>query len=297
MAVTLQDQVVKLIPSKALQSAIEKDCFHCSDSTLLSIIFDYAPDFYSRIEYMKQALKSFTGEIKNYTERLIDIQYQMRDAFFQKTPGTVYELHIKKTPDAYDETYLCESFESAMEMIPLFFQEYECKECAETRYEIVKRHIFSGGGEKFSEDDLGEAVFLPGGILHSVSMYMYEYRAEDCGEDHDCLHCNRPCVLCNQPLFPCFVSDREVVEYLEYGGEKSYGIVLLENNAQTSDYYIIPLDSERIRYHDFENTFYSHTHVASPLVEKSSPDKLPVKMRDDYFAYLEYLNSHNETST
>lgn len=287
MSNSLQEQIVQLIPSESLKHAIKETGYQLSDIALLATVFNCAPDFDSRINLIQSIQNSFTGEIKAYAARLISVQRQMREAFTRSEPAAVFELHIKETPDAYDETYLCGSFEVAMKMIPLFYQEYDRSETSLSRYRIVKRRVFSGsGGEVFAEDHLGEAVILPGAILYSIEME--GYRAEDC--DGLCLECNRYSIFCNDIPYPCFTEDGDVVEYQQYDGSKKYGVVHQWSSEPTGDYYIIPLDGERIRYHDFANACYSHEHIAAYFVEKASPNVLPDKMKEDYLAYLEYIN-------
>lgn len=135
----LQRRIVSLIPSTSLKNRIKLTNHRFSDADLLSIAYRYAPDFDARIELLQMLEQHFTGELRDYTSRLIQVQRQMLEVFGEPTENAVFELHIKDTPDAYDERYLCKSFDAAFRIIPLFFKEYDCEENALTRYTIVKR--------------------------------------------------------------------------------------------------------------------------------------------------------------
>lgn len=290
MSDSLQDRVVNLIPSKDLRDAISENGYVLTDIALLAAVFHCAPDFASRIEYLRMLESAFTGAIKTYTARIIETQHQMLDAFLNNADGAAFELHIKETPDAYDETYLCSSFDAALKMIPLFYQEYNCKENPSSRYRIVKRRIFSSGaGEAFSEDYLGEAVLLPGEVIYSVDMD--GFCAEDC--DGLCLDCGRYCVRSQEIPYPCFTSHGDVVKYRRHDGAEGFGVVLQWDDAPAGECYIIPLDSEQIRYHDFKNAHHSHEHIPSVFVSKIAADCLPDEMQKDYLAYFAYLQENS----
>ncbi len=286
MSNSFHDKVVQLIPSKSLRDKIKETDYHFSDLSLLAIIFNCSKNFDSRIALLKYFQSNTTGEIKDYAERIVQTQLQMRDAFISNDSGSVYELHIKETPDAYDETYLCSSFEAAIKMISLFYKEYETEETSLVRYKIVKQRVFSvSDGEAFAEDELGEAVLLAGNILYSVEMY--GYNAEKC--DDSCCDCTQLCIRSHDIEFPCFTEDKDIVEYIESNGSRKFGINCQWDNEPGSECYIYPMDSEQIRYHDFENVFYSHEHIPAPLVEIIDPETLPPKAKEDYFAFLKFL--------
>jgi len=287
---SLHDCIVNLIPSKDLRYAIKEKGYLLSDIALLSTVVHCTLDFASRIEYLRMLESAFVGEIKAYTTRIIESQLQMREAFLKQESGVVFELHIKETPDAADETYLCSSLDAAMAMIPLFYREYDSEENDSSRYHIVKRRVFSADkGELFSEDYLGDAVFLPNRTMYSV--HVDAFCAEDC--DYSCLDCNRYCVHCDRIQYPCFTSHGDVVKYREIDGSASYGVVLQWDDAPTNECYVIPLDSEYIRYHDFKNAHNSHKHVLSVFVEKVTVDCLPSAMQDNCLAYLAFLSENS----
>ena len=284
---SLQDRIIELIPSKELQNAIKEKEYHLSEIALLATVYHCAPDFSSRIAHLRLLESAFTGQIKAYTARIIETQHQMLHAFLKNEPGAIYELHIKETPDSYDERYLCSSFDAAMKLIPMFYQEYNSKENPSSRYRIVKRRVFSAKvGETFSEDFLGDADLLPNGVIHSVNVDGF------CPEDCDglCLDCDRYCVRTQEIPYPCFTNHADAVKYRKYDGSSCFGIVLQWDDAPTNECYVIPLDSEQVRYRDYENAHCAHEHIPVYFVEKISPECLPDGMQQDYFAYAAYLN-------
>ena len=292
MIKSLYDELIELIPSESLKKAIKDNKSILSDITLLSIAYKCAPDYETRLKYLVLLCDQFTDKMKQYAESLITSERKMLKGFYEDYPDAVFELHIKDSPNSYDEKYLCASIESALKMIPMYYKEYDCTENELSRYKIVKRRVFVGtDAEPFSEDWLGEAVFLPGNILYSVDAE--EYRLDD-NCSHDCLECEG-CLDCNTGEYPCFTKNGDVVEFIDLLDlSKHFGVVLQNGNDSVNELYIIPLDSERIRYHDFENVFYAHEHCYAPFVEKICPDQLPEKIRKDYFAFLQYINNEKQ---
>ena len=289
MIKSLYDQVIELIPSNSLKSAIKENQFSLSDITLLSTAYRCAPDYETRLKYLEQLRDQFTGNIKQYCESIIVSEQKMLKGFYEDYPDAVFELHIKETPKSYDEKYLCTSIDSALKLIPMFYKEYDCNETDSARYKIVKRRVFSSAdNEQFSEDWQGDAVFLPGNVLYSIDAE--EYRLEE-NCSHDCFECDGCCLDSIAVEYPCFTMNGDAVEYIDLlDWSKHYGVVLQNDNESLNELYIIPLDSERIRYHDFENVFYAHEHCYAPFVEKISPDQLPEIIRKDYFAFLQFIN-------
>ena len=173
-------------------------------------------------------------------------------------------------------------------MIPLFYQEYDsAKETDRSRYEITKRRIFSGrDGEVFSEDELGSLTLLPGARVYSVELYSMSTAPESCGGE--CLNCALPCVTAHEVLFPCFTKNGDAVRYTDRSGAVSYGVVLQEDERPCADCYLIPLNSDVMYYHDFENVHNAHQHIPAPLVEPIAPEELPERMKKDFEAFRSY---------
>lgn len=284
----LQKQILSLLPSEKLKNEIANNGWCFSDRDLLAIAWHYAPDFDTRIDLLRRLEQQTEGDLKTYIRRIVETQRQMLAEFKRSDDRTVFELHIKDTPDAYDERYLCSSFEAALKMIPLFYQEYDsAKETDRSRYEITKRRVFSGrDGELFSEDELGSLTLLPGARVYSVDLYSMSTTPAPCGGE--CLNCVLPCVTAHEVLFPCFTKNGDAVRYTDRSGAISYGVVLQDDNRPCADCYIIPLDSDVMYYHDFEDIHNAHQHIPSPLVEPIAPEELPERMKNDFEAFLSY---------
>ena len=283
----LQKRIVSLIPSTSLKKQIKLTNHRLSDEDMLSIAYHYATDYDTRIELLQMLEQHFTGELRDYTARLIQVQRQMLEAFLTPEDNTVYELHIKYTPDTYDERYLCKSFDAALRIIPLFFKEYDCEENELTRYTIVKRRILSEEAD-FSEDELGELVMLAGIRIYSVNIWSFDHKAEACSGQ--CFGCNRPCADVHETNFPRFIQHGDAVKILDFSGKESYGIAFMLDNSPCSEcYYVIPLDSDAVRYHDFTNIHDAHQHIPAPLTERIEEQDLPEEMREDYKACLQYI--------
>ena len=288
MTDSLYNRVMSLIPSGSLKKQISLSGFHASDQDLLSIVWNNAPDYETRLALLRELEQSFSGEIKEYTSRLIHRERQMLESFITPEENAVYELYIKETPHAYEERYICRSYEDALRMIPLFYQEYGGTENASSRYRIEKRRILSEE-TGFSEDALGDMYLHPGMKIYSVSVYAFDFQAEEC-EGVDCEDCHKPCKNHNV-RFPLFARHGDAVRCRYWGesAEEEYGIVLVEEDAPCVDYYVIPLDSNSIRHHDFINIYDAHRHVPAPLMERIEPDTLPGKMKKDYLACRQYV--------
>ena len=293
MTETLQNEIISLIPSESLKAQIRLSGTRFSDDDLLAIAYQYAPDFDSRIEWLQRLEVCFTGELREYTSRLIRGQQRMLESFTAPDENAVFELHIQETPDAYDERYICESYDAALRMIPLFYREYEfARETDVTRYTIVKRRVLS---EKtgFSEDSLGEMELLPGLKVYSAVVWADEFGAEGCHNDDytdwDCEACGKPCARNREIFFPPFAGHGDAVRCTNYSGKKTYGIVLADTDRHGMEYYVIPLDSVPVARHDFINIYDAHMHVPAPRVERIEADSLPETMREDYRACRQYL--------
>ena len=282
----LQSRIVSLIPSTSLKNQIRLINHRLSDADLLSTAYRYAADYDARVELLQMLEQQLTGDLRDYTSKLIHVQRQMLEVFLKPEDNTVYELHIKDTPDAYDERYLCKSFDAAIRIIPLFFQEYDCEENSLTRYTIVKRRVLSEEAD-FSDDELGELVMLAGMRVYSVNMWSFDHQAEECAGQ--CLNCNSPCADCHETIFPQFIQHGDAVKFYDLSGKESYGIALAFNNLPCSEYYVIPLDSDAVRYHDFDNIHDAHQHIPAPLTERIEEAALPEEIRADYKACLKYI--------
>ena len=288
----LYDRILSLLPSADLREAIRRTGYRLPDGDLLVIAWRYAPDYDARIALLRELGEGMEEEYRAYVSQILDTQREMLDGFSRQEEGTVYELFIKETPDACDEGTLCRSYEEALRMIPLIYQEYPfCKEGEETRYRVVKRRILSDQ-TGFLDDEMGQVRLLPEKKLYDVDLYALNNRPEEC--EGGCVSCEFPCPDCHDVLFPTFVRHGEAVKYKRdpFLGGQAFGIVFDLGEDAAADCYVIPLTSDAVRYHDFENIHNAHQHIPAPLVERIEPSALPEKLRADYEACRQYLLEH-----
>jgi len=287
MTNSIKDKVLSLLPSKALKNKIKELNHQFTDIELMQIAFLYAQSFDERIELLKEIQSEADVELQEYIRKLTERQYMVLEEFKKNEAGTVYEVHIKEKSDTYEESYLCDSYESVLAIIPEFYKEYENEEPDGVRYKIFKRRLFSGKADDFFEKEYISKMYMRSkGVIRSVESFILS----EC--DGVCMECDRICVTKDDVMYPRFVSDKEVVEFEDYDGRKRYGVVSQDDCEAVDEYYVYSLDSEQIIYHDFENLFYAHEHIPAPLVEKIDFETIPEKMKNDYFAYLEFIKEN-----
>ena len=286
-------RIIALIPSESLKTKIAETGYVPCYFDMLAIAFAYAPDFATRLALLDELKSELPPDLSEYAGRLIDHQLAMLEAFKKPEPQTIFELHIKEDPDAFDERYICGSYEAALIIIPLFYQTYELEEAETVRYRIVKRRVYNGGeDEDFEEDDLGELEMISGMRIKTAELYSFAPAEKDC--TGECYDCSELCVRARgmDIEFPCFIRHGDAVRCVEpYSGEAGFGIALQPNEKPCAEYYVIPLDSDRIMRRDFDNMHDAHEHIPAPLAERITADDLPEGLRSGYFACREFLKT------
>ena len=288
------DKIIELLPSKDLKKKIKQTNHQFKENELLQIIYNYAPDFNTRIELMKEFSGIASSDISTLAKLYIEYERDIFNQFIEPNEGFVYELSIKETPDSYEEKYLCSSYEAALECIDKFYEEYadvDAKERNETKYEIVKRKVFSIK-DSFEEDAYWSCEL---GTNKTV-LKIYDCKSSsDCDFDNLCSDCNQVCIhRCDDVLFPCFAYNYAIIKYSDHKGKECFGvnICLHECDGFASELYIIPLNSSVIKEHRFEDSFNVHQHIELPLANLVMPDELEETMRNNYFDFVEYLRTH-----
>ena len=287
----IQKRIVSLIPSETLRHEIREKRYALSEADLLLIAFRYAPDQDTRLQLLRELSPMLSDELKAYAERVIKLQGRMLAEFVESADDAVFELHMQDSPDAYDDRYLCRTYDAAIHMIALFYEKYGGKEHPSSRYRIVKRRVLSSSSA-FSEDEIGWLVLLPGSKIHSVRLYTYDHRAEKC--DGQCFRCEKCCVACSELAFPPFTKHGDAVRIIRPSGQEAFGIVCMFNDSSCSDLYVIPLDCEAVRSHEYANIHHAHEHVPLPQAERIEAEELPEKMREDYYSCLCFLRGQNQ---
>lgn len=291
------DEIVELLPSKDLKAKIRESGYAFSELDLLQIIYGFAPSFEKRLVLLERFARVSSPEIARCVELYSEWQMRLFQLFCEESDGYIYELHIKEQPDAYDERYICSSYEAALKYIDLYYGEYGdvgSEESEKTRYKIVKRRIYTGDeAQGFCEDEMAVCVLGAHKTVLSVSdtrqWTPYDDYKGEC--DGDCMDCTKVCPWrADEILFPCFTHDRDAVSYTDHDGNTHFGICFQKDESPMDYLYIIPLDSNALRYHAFDEDLQAHEHIFAPLVEVVPLGALDEKMRADYWAYLKHLD-------
>ncbi|MGM9637147.1 MAG: hypothetical protein ACI3YK_04075 [Eubacteriales bacterium] len=287
----MDDVIIELLPSQSLKNKIRKENYRFSEIDLLNIIYGYAPTFDRRTELLHDFSGTASPEIAQCAREYAEWQQRVFKCFCEESDGCIYELHMKVTPDECDERSICASYEAALNRIDWFFDEYHTKETEKSGYKIVKRRIYTGNaGQAFDNDRAGECLLGPNKVVLSVDDDRQPSPYADC--NGICMDCSRICPHCyDEILFPCFTHDRDIVKYTDYEGREHFGVCFQKDEEPTDSIYIIPLDSDPIRYHAFDKDFYSHEHILPPFVTLADWHELSEQMQKDYTAYMAYLDS------
>ena len=291
----LTDEIIDLLPSKSLKRKI-KDCnYTFSEANLFRIIFYYAKEFDERIELMERFAAQATADVAAYARECIRWQKEILAQFMEAEAGIVYELEIS-CGGGWEETFICSTFDAAMKMINLFYDEYGdlgAVETDQTRYTLVKRRIYDGDPERaYCEDQEAICILGAGKKVLTVDDFRLSNSDPEC--DGVCLHCVKLCIH-HDLHFPCFWKELDVVRYTAANGKVRYGICLQSEEYDPCQFvYVIPLDCEAMRYHAFAKVHRFHDHIAPPLLEIVSAEELDEQMWQDCQAYLEYLIANED---
>ena len=288
-------EIINLLPSSDLKAKIKETGHQFTEGDLLQIIYNYAPTFDEKLSMLERFSKIASSDVAALAKSYVEYEKNNFNSFMEETPGFVYELHIKDTPDSYDECYICASYKAALVCIDRFYEEYasvDAKETEKTKYTITKRKIFFEQN-KFEEDTFGQCILGANKVILEIS----DYRASsDCESDTLCSECKEICPYrCDELKFPCFARNHAIVKYLDYEGKEQFGVSLcLDNHCDglEEEFYVIPLDSSAIREHRFDDNFYEHQHIPLPLATLATPEDLNETMRKNYFAFVRYLEAN-----
>lgn len=287
------NEIIELLPSTELKAKIKEINHQFKENELLQIIYRYAPTFDKRIDLLERFSSIAKSDVRALAKTYIKYEQESFSRFIEASEGFIYELCIKYTPDAYEEKYLCSSYQAALVCIDRFYEEYadiDTKETPKSRYRIIKRKIFSEN-DIFDEDTYATCVLGANKTVLEVSDYR---NPDDCDSEIVCSGCKEICPRrCDNISFPCFVHNYAVIKYQDYKGLEHFGVnICLENcDGMANELYVIPLDSYEIREHRFDADFFDHEHIELPLATLASPDDLDETMRKSYFDFVEYWSS------
>ncbi len=290
--VDFQKIVVEHIKSVSLKKAVEKEQTVFQPVELLKIIYDFVEKYDSRLFLLKTMLSVVDDEnICSYINFLIDELESGLQQLQCNVPDYVFELHIKNTPDAFDERYICKSFSSAVSLIDEFYNEYSLKPDVSAKYEIVKRKVYDSDKDKFGEDFAGSCTLNRNKEICGMTVRS-ERNFHNC--DGMCFKCERLCMTNTDIRFPAFVGYKDLVRYRDTDGSIHYGVNWDNVGFQGEEGYIIPLDSFALMYRNFDKAHDFHKHIPYPFVDKAELSDLTDENRAVYNEYVAYLEKNEE---
>ena len=285
--VDLHNIVIQKLKSESLKNAIEKENVVFAPIELFKIIYEYIERYDDKISLLKQMLLVIDDEeIIAYTRYIIGWLEGNFYEFKSNSTDCIFEIHIKESPETGVESYICNSFCSAINLIAEYYKKYDFRPNVRAKYEIVKRKIYDSDISVI-EDFIGSCTL--------------DYQKNICDvcfrEDPDyykcdgvCFECDRICITNIDINFPVFTGFKDLVKYQDYNRGIKYGICWDEPEFQGEECYIIPLDSFALRYHNFDKAHDFHKHIPYPYVEKADESDLTNEDKNIYREYLLYLD-------
>lgn len=288
-------EIIELLPSPDLKAKIKETDHQFNENELLRIIYLYAPTFEIRLKMLSEFAEFASDNTKALAKAYIEFEKEKLKRFTEKSDVFVYELHIKETPESFDECYICSSYSDALACIDRFYEKYAnvCKKVNEyTGYTITKRKVFSEL-EAFEEDTYAECVL--DGNKSVLKIFDYRHSA-DCESEIMCSECDKICPYrYDTLLFPNFVKDKDIIKYCDHEGKTVYGICLFNNDDFTDEFFVIPMEAPAVRDHAVGNDseFNYHVHVNAPDAVIATAEELDEITRRNYFDFIEYLNTRS----
>ena len=292
----MTNEIINLLPSEHLKDKI-RECGHIfSETELLYIISLYAPNFDKKLEMLSRFAGIAAPEVADAARKFIGFYQAHHDAFFTKNDGAVFKVKIWQDtiPGQFepDFDFIAASFESALIGIDRYYREYEETETDKARYKIIKTHLFTGDENEADEfpDYLGECWLGTGKVLLEVDDESVTY---DFPDDDEAI---APYNAYFQLAVPDIHHNRDIVLYEKGIKGIGFGVLLEHVPEDLSSYtYVIPLDSRYLTARNFAEAWRDHDHpYAHSIIKTVTPDELPENMRENYFAYMKYLDEHPE---
>lgn len=282
---SLQDEIISCLWSAGLKRHIREIGYTFTDTELLGIAYRHAPNFDERLRLLQ-----LLADTSDHACRCIAWQQQCLEQFRRLDDHEIYELRIQD-PEYCEDRYLCASFDTALELIDRYREEYDfAPETPVSRYVIEKRKI-NQPGQPFREEDPVTCTLGAGKVLLWVDAPGRETENGPCPSG--CADCTNLCMRNLDVRFPSHLSDRAVVRYRLRDGSLHYGIHLTSVPDEITDsYYIIPLDGEMLRCGSMDEFWdiHDHEHIPCPDVDAVPISQLPSELRESYDAFLAWLD-------
>ncbi len=291
----MTNEIINLLPSEKLKDKIREAGHIFTETELLYIISLYAPTFDKKIEMLSRFAETASPAVADAAMRFIKFYKAHYDAFFTKNNGAVFKVKIWRDniPEKFepDFDFLAASFEAALAGIDKYYPEYEETETEKARYKIIKTHLFTGNEGKDYEfiDYQGECWLGAGKVLLEVDDESVPYEFSD---DNDSISPYNAYDL----EVPDFLCNRNIVLYEIGNKTERFGVILEHIPEPLSNFlYAVPLDSKYMLTRNFADAWRDHNHpYAHSIIRVVTPEELPEDMRENYFAYMKYLDEHPE---
>ena len=273
----LQQEILSCIWSTDLKNYIKEHNYTFSSTELLSIAYYYAPTYAERLR-----LADYAPDVSDFAVQCIRFQDDCLEQFCQHRDNEVYELRIKDDPDAYEERYLCASYQTALDMIDGFYQKYDFASEKDTvHYVIAKRKVLQAT-DAFQEDDLQECELMAGKVLISAEIW--------CDE-------NDPKNEMADVEFPSFIPHLSAVRYKKGDSSICRGVCLAGDTFPSDSCYVIPLDDEMLKSRDHEKHlgYHCHEHIPGPNIEVLPVEDLTDEEKSDYFAFVQFWKKREQS--
>ena len=277
----LQQEVLSCVWSADLKNYVQKHNYIFRSTELLSMAYHFAPTFSERLRLL-QLLADFAPEVSEFAARCVRFQNDCFAQFCQHGENEVYELRIKEEPDAYEERYLCASYQAALDMIDGFYREYDFAPKKDTaRYVIAKRKVLQSE-DAFQEDTLQECELGAGKILISAEIWREENDPKNEMEDVE---------------FPSFIPHLSAVRYRKGDNSICRGVCLAGDTFPSDSCYVIPLEDEMLKSRDHEKHLGSHwhEHIPGPNIEVLPVEDLTDEEKSDYVAFVQFWKKREQS--
>ena len=279
--IDIQQQIVSWFWSESLKKHITETGHVFSDEELLGLVWQFVPEYQERLRLFGLIAEHIPA-VSEHARLCINLMETSLSRFQHCEAGEVYELRITDQDDP-EERYLCDSFDTALQMIDKFWEEYDfCHETPTTEYTIVKRSILRGD-EAFREDELGRCELGPGKVL--LSAEVHELGCEYDPRPESCVNCEKACVSGADTMFPPFLPNLSLVKYRNLG-KIEYGITFEPRRNDLADsVYIMPLGGRT------DPDWWDHDHVSHPYVDIALEEELTEKKKQEAATLRAFLEN------
>ncbi len=267
----LQRNIINILFDKAFADLIGVSGTEYSELELCSMVYRYAHT-YDQCLNLLTLIKVNTDDklLSVYITDIISAKKNESEIFHRTEPGCIYELEIVLDRYSATERYVCCDYETALEMIPKWHENYGDKARDTTLYTITKRRVLNCG-DPFAEDFIASCVLNKDFSVLRYYSASNVYFGNNC--DGECTDCNKKYCLRNVEItFPDMFKTGDLVYYNENAGINGYGVVLPEF-SDSEEYCIIPLEGRNICY-DMSKAHLDHIHVPKPYARGADESEI-----------------------